>query len=168
MNHSILERSLEEINDTLVRAKELAVAQSSDFYGEDIRKSISKEIRQLRNQLLSIGNKQLGNKFIFSGHKTLTKPFEANGEYHGDENRVEIEVKKNYFAPISFSGAEVFNVPSSKRESASEELDKNEGPSRAISSETNMINVNDTDNANKKQQRNMIHQLNDLETAQHK
>lgn len=165
INHSILERSLEEINDTLVRAKELAVAQSSDFYGEDIRKSISKEIRQLRNQLLSIGNKQLGNKFIFSGHKTLTKPFEANGEYHGDENRVEIEVKKNYFAPISFSGAEVFNVPSSIRESASEELDKKEGPSRTISSETNMINVNSADTVEKKQQRNMIHQLNDLETA---
>ena len=98
MNHSVL-KSLEEINDVLVKAKEITVAQASDFYDENIRKSISKEIRQLRNQLVGIANKQIGNKYIFSGHKTTTKPFEADGTYNGDKNRVEIEIKKNYFPP---------------------------------------------------------------------
>ena len=164
MNHSILERSLEEINDTLVRAKELAVAQSSDFYGKDIRGSISKEIRQLRNQLIAIGNKQIGNKYIFSGHKTLTKPFDESGSYNGDSNRVSIEIKKNFFIPISFSGSEVFNVPTSKNAIESEDGAKPE-ISRTISSSTNLIDTSNTEKPRVEQQRNMIHQLNDLESA---
>ena len=154
MNHSVLERSLEEINDVLVKAKEITVAQASDFYDENIRKSISKEIRQLRNQLVGIANKQIGNKYIFSGHKTTTKPFEADGTYNGDNNRVEVEIKKNYFLPISLSGAEVFDVPYENTPAP----DKAETPSRDIASETNMIDI-------PVKQRNIIHQMNDLESA---
>jgi flagellar hook-associated protein 3 FlgL len=158
MNHGILERSLEEINDVLVQAKEITVAQASDFYDENIRESISKEIKQLRNQLLGIANKQLGNKYIFGGHKTTTKPFEADGTYNGDSNRVEVEIKKNYFQPLSLSGSEVFEVPYSKP------LDNNqknigENNSRGLASETNMIDAKPVAS------RNIIHQMNDLENA---
>ena len=119
-----------------------------------LEKSISKEIRQLRNQLVGIANKQIGNKYIFSGHKTTTKPFEADGTYNGDKNRVEIEIKKNYFLPISLSGAEVFDVPYENVSPPSQP----EAPSRDLASETNMINI-------PTQQRNIIHQMNDLESA---
>ena len=53
------------------QAKEITVAQASDFYDENIRKSISKEIRQLRNQLVGIANKQIGNKYILAAIKRL-------------------------------------------------------------------------------------------------
>ena len=159
MNHAILERSLEEINDILVKAKEITIAQSSDFYDQNIRKSISKEIEQLRSQLIGIANKQIGNKYIFSGHKTTTKPFESDGTYNGDTNRVTIEIKKNYFLPISISGAEVFNSTRSIETPDDPEINS-DTPNRTIASETNMI-----EELPPAQPRNLIHQLVDLENS---
>ncbi len=159
MNHAILERSLEEISDILVKAKELTVAQASDFYDQNIRQSISKEIQQLKSQLIGIANKQVGNKYIFSGHKTTTKPFESDGSYNGDTNRVQIEIKKSYFLPISLSGSEVFDVPYTSSKKPAQEESKSRGASRELASNTKMIDVEPA------QSRNIIHQLSDLENA---
>lgn len=160
MNHGILERSLEEINDILVKAKELTIAQSSDFYDKNIRESVSKEIKQLRNQLIGIANKQIGHKYIFSGHRTTTKPFEIDGTYHGDRNRIDVEVKKNYFVPISYSGAEIFEVPYDKTpQQPSKQPVDSPTAERTLASETNMIEVEQP------VARNIIHQMNDLENA---
>jgi len=159
MNHGILERSLEEINDILVKAKELTIAQSSDFYDQNIRESVSKEIKQLRNQLIGIANKQIGHKYIFSGHRTTTKPFDSDGNYNGDSNRIEVEVKKNYFVPISYSGAEVFEVPLERTPAKSPEPSGDPTIKRELASESNMINIEPSAT------RNIIHQMNDLENA---
>lgn len=108
MQLNISEKSLEQITDILVSAKDIAIAQSSDFYNEDIRKNISNEIDQLKKQTLAIGNKRIGNKYIFSGHSTLTAPFDKNGNYNGDLGKIAIEVSKDFFVPINLNGAEVF------------------------------------------------------------
>ena len=50
----------------------------------------------------------MGNKYIFAGHKTLTKPFSATGEYLGNDGQTKIEVGKDIFVPITFSGKDVF------------------------------------------------------------
>ena len=58
---NVTEKSLEQITDILSKAKELAIAQSSDFYTQDVRKSVANEVHQLRNRLISISNKRIGN-----------------------------------------------------------------------------------------------------------
>lgn len=105
---NITESSIEQLTDILTKAKEIAIAQASDFYGDDIRKNVANEIYQLRNQALAIGNKRIGNKYIFSGHKSLTKPFNNEGKYFGDNGRTDVEVSKDFFLPINFHGEEVF------------------------------------------------------------
>ena len=108
LNLNIVERSLEELTDIIVKAKEIAIAQASDFYDGDVRKNVSNEIVQLRKQLVAIANKRFGNRYIFSGFKSLTKPFSDNGEYLGDKNHIKIEVGKDFFVPINLHGEEVF------------------------------------------------------------
>lgn len=105
---SITEKSLEEISDLLVKAKEIAIAQSSDFYDANIRKNISNEIIQVRNQIMAIANKRVGQKYIFSGFKTLTKPFADDGKYQGDLGSIQLEVAKDFFVPININGHSVF------------------------------------------------------------
>lgn len=102
------ETAVEELTDILVKAKELAIGQASSFYNKDIRESVAKEIEQLAKQSLSISNRRLGNRYIFSGHKTLTRPFNEKGEYAGDKNQTSIEVSKDFFVKINFSGDRVF------------------------------------------------------------
>src|SRR5690554_788183 len=105
---SFAENAIEELTNIVVKAKELAIGQSSNFYDADIRKSVAKEVEQLKKQIISIGNRRMGNKYVFGGHKNLTPPFGDNGEYFGDKNTTSIEVAKDFFVPINFSGKEVF------------------------------------------------------------
>lgn len=107
---STTETSLEEITEIISKAKELAIGQSSDFYGPDVRKNVSKEVKQLRNQLLSIANRRLGQRYIFGGHKTNSPPFDYDGNYKGDMNHVSLEVAKDFFVPINLHGSELFYV----------------------------------------------------------
>jgi flagellar hook-associated protein 3 FlgL len=100
------ENALADLTDVLVRAKELAVAQSSQTYNTDARKSVAEEVNQLYFQALSIANKRLGNKYIFSGTKTLSRPFDDLGRYQGDDKRIHLEVGKDRYIPINITGLE--------------------------------------------------------------
>jgi flagellar hook-associated protein 3 FlgL len=105
---AVVENSIEELTDLMVKAKELAIGQASSFYAPEVRQGIAKEIEQIRNQSLSIGNRRFGNRFIFGGYKTLTRPFDQAGQYQGDKNTMTIEITRDFYVPINFNGSEVF------------------------------------------------------------
>ena len=105
---NVTEKSLEELTDIVMKAKEIAIQQSSDFYDEDIRGNVANEITQLRNQALAIGNKRINQRYIFAGFKTLQKPFNESGDYSGDQGQSSLEISKDFFIPINMHGAEIF------------------------------------------------------------
>ncbi|MEA9354891.1 flagellar hook-associated protein FlgL [Bacteriovorax sp. PP10] len=108
LNLSVSEKSIEELTDIIVKAKEIAIAQSSDFFNADVRKNVANEVQQLYNQSLAIANKKVGIKHIFSGTNTLTVPFDGTGAYKGDNNHISLEVSRNFFVPINLTGDEIF------------------------------------------------------------
>ncbi|MFA6237117.1 MAG: flagellar hook-associated protein FlgL [Bacteriovorax sp.] len=108
LNLNVTEKSLEELTDLLSKAKEIAIAQSSDFFNADVRKNVANEVQQLYNQSLAIANKKVGLKNIFSGTNTLTVPFDSNGNYKGDSGHISLEVSRNFFVPVNLTGEEVF------------------------------------------------------------
>jgi len=105
---SFTENILEEMTDLLVKAKELAVGQASNIYSPEIRQGVAKEIHQMRQQLVSLANKRMGNRYIFAGQKVLTRPFDADGKFSGDNNKIQIEINKDVFLPINLTGGEIF------------------------------------------------------------
>jgi len=109
---ALTENVLAEMTDILTKTKELAIGQSSSIYGPEIREGVSKEIHQLRQQFLNLANKRFGNRYLFSGQKILTRPFDENGKYSGDNNKINIEINKDVFLPINLTGKEVFFAPS--------------------------------------------------------
>lgn len=117
---SATETVLEELTDILSKAKELAIGQASDIYGPEVRQGVAKEVHQLRMQALSLANKRIGNRYLFAGQKLLTKPFNEEGKYSGDQNKMHIEINKDVFIPINLTGNELFfdkeSKPSSKLE----------------------------------------------------
>jgi flagellar hook-associated protein 3 FlgL len=102
------ENVLEDITDLLTKAKELAVGQASSIYGPEIRAGVSKEIHQLRQQILSLANKRMGNRYLFSGQKILTRPFDQHGQYQGDKTKINVEINKDVYVPINLTGEDVF------------------------------------------------------------
>jgi len=136
---NVTEKSVEQLTDILNKAKEIAIAQASDFYGPDVRRNVASEVKQLKNQAVSIANKRIGNKFIFSGYSTLTRPFEENGKYSGDKGHIQLEVSKDFFVPINLNGEEVFYT-------AMNTSDKQENPFAEIPEVNKMpINTEDDD-----------------------
>jgi flagellar hook-associated protein 3 FlgL len=111
---SYTENVMEELTDILVKAKELAVGQASTLYSPEVREGVSKEIHQMRQQVLSIANKRMGNRYLFAGQKVLTRPFDADGKYKGDTNKINIEINKDVFIPININGKELFYGKASK------------------------------------------------------
>ncbi len=117
------EQAIEDLTELIMKAKEIAIGQSSDIYNPDVRKAVSKEISQLRTQALGIANRRVGNRYIFSGFKTLTRPFDASGKYNGDNGRINLEVSKDFFIPVNMNGAELFYETADRSLSTKEPLD---------------------------------------------
>ncbi len=102
------ESALIDLTEIVGRAKELAIQQSSSLYGKEIRAQIAEEINQLRDQSIAVANRRFGNRYIFSGHKTLTKAVDKDGNYLGDDGKMTIEVSKDFFIPANINGLEIF------------------------------------------------------------
>ena len=54
---SFTENAIEELTELIVKAKELAIGQSSNIFDPAIRDSVAKEVNQLKNQAIGIGNR---------------------------------------------------------------------------------------------------------------
>ncbi len=130
---SFTENVLDELSDILLKAKELAVGQASSIYNEEIRSGVAKEIHQLREQALSIANKRMGNRYLFAGQKILTRPFDKDGQYIGDKDKMFVEVNKDVLIPINLTGADVF-YSSPKTGVKKEQLELQQGPQMEIPS----------------------------------
>ncbi len=102
------ENVVEDLTELLIKAKELAIGASSTIYSPEIREGVAKEIHQIRQQALSLANKRMGNRYLFAGQKVLTRPFDTEGKYHGDTNKINIEINKDVFIPVSLHGKELF------------------------------------------------------------
>lgn len=103
------DQSLGELGEIMVRAKELALGQSSDgASNEESRRVVATELEQLYNQMVAIGNRKLGDRFIFGGFHTQNTPFDEQGHYAGDSGEVMIHIDKETFLPMNVAGSRVF------------------------------------------------------------
>jgi flagellar hook-associated protein 3 FlgL len=101
--------SLEEVTNLLVRAKELALGQSSSAAnGPESRVMVAEEIKNIMSEVSAISNRRLGDRFIFSGYQTSTQPFSDAGRYAGDDGAIMVEVQKDVFVGMNIPGREIF------------------------------------------------------------
>lgn len=103
------ETSLGEVGELLIRAKELAIQQASDgAAGPETRKMVAKEIKQIFGQLVNIGNRKIGDRYLFGGYKTNKAPFDLKGNYYGDDSEIEIPIDKDAKVVMNIPGSKVF------------------------------------------------------------
>ncbi len=74
--------ALDQVGEILHRVKELVVSAANDPKTDDDREKIKTEIDQMREQLQSIANTKVGEKYIFNGTLTLTPVYDTvNGTF---------------------------------------------------------------------------------------
>lgn len=102
------DKALERLTGILQKAKEIAVSQSSDLHGADVRRGVVEEVVQMRHEALAVANARMGRRYVFAGRRSLTRPFGPDGAYQGDEGRIEVEVARGLSVPVNLHGREVF------------------------------------------------------------
>lgn len=111
LGKSVLETTesvLAQMNDVLVRAKELALQAANDTNKGVPREMMASEVEQLYGSIVEMSNRRFGDRYIFAGHKTTAPPFTKDGEYSGDDGQIQIQTIDGQFMPMNLVGSQVF------------------------------------------------------------
>lgn len=103
--------TLAEVEQVLMRAKDLALAMASDSNSSTERTIAATETRQLFLQLLSLANTKVDNRHIFGGFKNGASPFtEGVGvtNYNGDNGEIAIQANASTNVTLNLTGNRVF------------------------------------------------------------
>lgn len=102
------EQALSNFKDVLSRIQELTVAMATGTVDAGARANTAIEVQSLFDHLVSLGNTQVDNKYVFSGYLTSTTAFDSSGTYAGDTNKHKIKIDSNSTMTIGINGGEVF------------------------------------------------------------
>lgn len=101
--------TLGELSELLMRLKELAVQQANDAgASSETRRVVAEEVSQSFNQAIQIGNRKLGERYLFGGQRTTQAPFTPAGDYNGDDNDLKVQIHKDSFIAANLPGDRVF------------------------------------------------------------
>ncbi len=108
------ESALDSATDIMTRLKELTVQAANDTYQAKDRKSIDIEVRELRDQLLSLANTQdVNGNYIFSGTRVGQLAFASNEQgrvvYQGDQTIVPAGIGDQSMVDTSRPGTRPFD-----------------------------------------------------------
>lgn len=104
------ESVLNTVSDLVVNAKTLCIQMSTATTGSDERHSAAVTVENLLEELKSLANTNISGRYIFSGSKTDTSPFEIDGVYNGDSNPFSVKVGKNTNVEVGRDGQTVFGT----------------------------------------------------------
>ncbi len=115
----VTEGALQGVNEVLQRARELAIAGASGTMPETARQALAKEVDELTNVLVQLGNSSYEGRYLFAGFQTSTVPLVRDksllglGEpvsvvYHGDRGRISWEVAPSVTIKGNVDGQDLF------------------------------------------------------------
>lgn len=116
------DNTLDSVGQAIHRVKDLMIDAANETKTDGDREAIAKEIEQIKEQLRDLGNAKVGDKYIFSGTKTNSKLYDANGAaplydadgflnpaYAGVTEIVEIEINDGVEMNVNVNGIGIFD-----------------------------------------------------------
>ncbi len=103
--------ALEDLSEIVMRAKEIAIGQSSSASStKETRLGVSEEVNQLFQRAIATSNRRVGDRFLFGGYKNTTNPVDSDGNYHGDAGEMMVEIGREVFIGMNIPGHQIFNT----------------------------------------------------------
>jgi flagellar hook-associated protein 3 FlgL len=100
------ESVLNQLTDLLTRAKELAIQEGSSTSTPLTHQTAASELQQILDQVVQLGNTQVGSEYLFAGHQTGA-PFDTAGVYFGDDGSRQSEIGQGYLMTTNHTGREL-------------------------------------------------------------
>jgi len=121
------ESALAELEEMIVRAREIALEQVQSTATDGTRANAAVEISNLVEEAIALSNRRFGDRFLFAGDRVTSAPFERVGtfvSYRGDATETEVEVAPGMLFAAGISGVRAFGGLSTMV-SGGEDLDPN-------------------------------------------
>lgn len=145
---SQMDSSLSDMNNVMVRVRELATQMANGIYDAGARQNAANEIQGLKDQLISLGNTQIGGKYIFGGFVSDQPPFistdgvptpaDLAGDYKGTDDAINVQIDQQSFMAINYSGGKLLRGGTPPGSSGTDIIGLMDGLITAL-------NANDTD-----------------------
>jgi len=108
---SVADSVLDQAEDVLVRASEIAISMASEYWSAEDRSIAAAEVSVLQDSILGAANATYGGVHIFAGTAIDTDPFLADGTYVGSAIERSIPLFGADTLVIGRTGDTVFNQP---------------------------------------------------------
>ncbi len=109
------EDALTSLNDNLMRAKDLSIAMANDTYNASSREATAREVREIIDEVILVGNSQFANRFVFAGYRNGTPPLTPDGNYVGDDGSIFVQVAPGSYRPINIPARNLFETTDEER-----------------------------------------------------
>jgi flagellar hook-associated protein 3 FlgL len=97
--------AMTSMTNTLNSVKQLAVQMATGTNNSDARAAGSKQLQQLKSQMIALGNTQLNGRYIFGGFKDNTPPFDpSTGAFTGTSDNTALEIASGSSVDVTYSG----------------------------------------------------------------
>ena len=113
---------LQDLEELVSRAHEIAVSQSSGTADAQSRASCAGIVREIKAQVWQLSNASLGGRYLFAGLKNDQPPYAEDGSYQGDTGEFQISVGQGVRVAVNLVGPEVFSFGSTDLFQELEEL----------------------------------------------
>jgi flagellar hook-associated protein 3 FlgL len=103
--------TMQSMTDLMQRAQELTTQAANFTTGSDGRKAIGTEIDQIIDQMVQLGNTEIGGTYIYGGMKTDSPPFTRSGDTitysgtaSGTDSQRNVEIAKGIQVSVNING----------------------------------------------------------------
>ncbi len=110
-----MDSTLSQANDVMRRARTLALQAANGSYAAEQRKAVAAEIKQLKEQMVEIGNSQYNGRYLFNGQKTDVPPYNSVSAANDqtDQGVFSLHVSAAVAVPVSITGETIFGAAGS-------------------------------------------------------
>lgn len=107
--------SMQNLDEIMISIKEQIVQASNGTNPQAAVQTIGTSVDNLINQMINIGNSQLGGRYIFAGQNDKTAPFTRSGDiitYNGDNQKISMPIHPGIANPsqdsVNLTGNDIF------------------------------------------------------------
>lgn len=104
------ESALRHVQNLISDTKALTVQMATGTTSASQRANAAKTVQNTLEEIVSLANRDVNGRYIFSGSQTDTTPFRQDGTYDGDTNPFEVKIGNNAIVEVGQNGAEVFGT----------------------------------------------------------
>lgn len=103
--------ALTGMSEIMSLAKQQAATISSGSSDPVERQNVVSQLQALKQQMVDMGNMQLGDQYIFGGAKNSTQPFSGTAPYYaGDETALDVEIGNGTTQQMNIAGNQILTA----------------------------------------------------------